>query len=60
MTQKQIQWAKSHDWFLLDLGNGRIIVKDDHTIRTEQGAVVLVTAKAMFEDFKTLKEWAGY
>lgn len=50
LTPKQIAWAATHDWFVRDLGTGRIIIRDDIT-----GEHIIWT-----ESFKELRDWAGY
>lgn len=51
MTEKQIDWAASHDWFYASSFEGAVIVVDT------EGPVDLLKT---FTDFQKLKEWAGY
>lgn len=57
MTQAQVNWAKRHDWFVADLGNGRIIVLDDYV--DCEGKVHRNTI-AWTGTFQELRNWAGY
>ena len=48
MTNKQLQWARLHDWFMS--GNGYGIVVRDYN---DRGGLVPVK----FTDFQSLYEW---
>ncbi len=54
MTRQQINWAKKHDWFLrfgpLHNGGFYVVARDDMN----------ATKTVIFDNFKALKEWAGY
>lgn len=50
MTSQQIKWAASHDWFVMDNGNGTITVRDD------LGGPLLTWTGS----FSELRAWAGY
>lgn len=52
MTQSQIKWASRHDWFMMDLGKGKIMVRDSWTGYDS----VMIWAGT----FRQLKVWAGY
>jgi len=61
MTSQQINWAKSHDWFISDKADGTIYVLDrysqlhpDKSI-THHADIVHWTAS-----FAELRDWAGY
>jgi hypothetical protein len=57
LTQKQIEWAKSHDWFcFIDADCNCIVVNDcysDHTGYHEKRMI-------WNGSFSDLRRWAGY
>jgi len=53
LTQRQIAWAKTHDWFVRDNGDGRIVVAD----RYSDGTEIIMTWHL---SFRALRNWAGY
>lgn len=55
LTSQQIEWAKSHDWYV-DVREGKLIVADRYTIHGTyvEGEIIWV------ESFKALRDWAGY
>jgi hypothetical protein len=56
MTEKQVQWAAAHDWFIAVLpDNEGVKVADNYTIEG-----VLFEGRRTFTDFHILVEWAGY
>lgn len=56
MTERQINWAKQHDWFVDVLASGEgVLVLDQYL---DQG--VLYTDSKAFVDFRALRNWAGY
>ena len=56
LTTKQIQWARSHDWFFADNGNGTIIVRDMFTL----DGVYHEQLITWHGSFSALRDWAGY
>lgn len=56
MTEQQIKWAASHDWFVCDKGDGSIIVRDAYTLRGEYHSAEIVWTGS----FSELRDWAGY
>jgi hypothetical protein len=50
MTNQQMNWAASHDWFVRDAGNGFAVVRDQDT---DEGYRV-------FGTFAAMRRWAGY
>jgi len=56
MTERQVQWAKAHDWFIAALpDNQGVQVADNYTIEG-----ILFEGCRTITDFRTLVEWAGY
>lgn len=55
MTYEQITWAKEHEWFISDNGNSVIV---NECVVYNNGDVT--NTHKQFNDFKTLREWAGY
>lgn len=53
-TEKQLQWAQSHDWFVW--GNARTIATREYII-TKKGTRAVFE---VFHNFKDLLKWAGY
>lgn len=56
MSREQIEFAKRHDWFIADNGNGTIQCLDDYTDGSGNRFQQAVT----FSDFRSLLDWAGY
>lgn len=56
LTQNQIRWASQHDWFVADLGDGQIQVRDGWTLDGELFEQVL----SWTGTFTELRAWAGY
>lgn len=57
MTQKQINWAAQHDWFVrADAEAGTVTVADRYTI----GGLACQGDDVTFTEFRALREWAGY
>lgn len=56
MTKAQIKWASEHDWFDGSMGGSVYVIEYIYNQRTETAKEVLKT----FDDFKLLREWAGY
>lgn len=56
MNKQQLEWAKQHDWFIESWVNAynsySILVKDDLNAGE--------TKVFGHQEFKELKEWAGY
>jgi hypothetical protein len=57
MTDKQIRWAKTHDWFLDVMSDGESVLVLDVCIDRE-GKVHQSTRA--FSDYYRLRNWAGY
>lgn len=49
MSEKQIAWAKSHDWFLYST-DGMVVVRDEMSWEEVK----------QFDDYFELRLWAGY
>jgi hypothetical protein len=57
MTDKQIRWAKTHDWFLEISSDGwGVLVLD---VSVDRVGVVHTTTR-VFTDYYRLRNWAGY
>lgn len=56
MNANQIKWAASHDWFVADLGDGRVLVLDNSVYPGGLNVCEWCT----FTDFKALRDFAGY
>lgn len=54
MSQRQIQWASQHDWFV-SAANGAVLVTCPFLIGTTVGHEVRT-----FRSFADLRTWAGY
>ena len=57
MTTKQINWAKTHDWFLDVTPDGESVLVLDVSVDRE--GVVHQSTRA-FSDYRRLRDWAGY
>lgn len=55
MNERQIQWAARHDWFVSS-GDGYVVARE--IVRLADGTIDEVTER--FDDYRTLREWAGY
>lgn len=61
LTTAQVNWAKSHDWFVRDNGNGTIQVLDRWTQMHADKSVTSHEERINFtEGFRALRDWAGY
>lgn len=56
MTPEQVRWAASHDWFVADMRDGSIVVRDETVDRNGK----LHVAYERKRDFVSLRRWAGY
>jgi hypothetical protein len=56
LTQSQVKWAASHDWFVQDNGDGTICVRDASTTN----GVYTETLVRWSRSFRALRDWAGY
>jgi hypothetical protein len=57
MTEAQIRWAKTHDWFLAVTADGEGVIAHDRWV--DRNGVLHEDTKA-FADYRTLRNWAGY
>ncbi len=55
MTKQQIEWAQGHDWFIVAIGDGAILVMD---VEAQDGRVY--HKWQVFTDYRALRQWAGY
>jgi hypothetical protein len=56
MTEQQIKWAASHDWYIGRADTaGTVLVNERYTM-----AGKLYEEIKVFADFRALKDWAGY
>lgn len=59
LTTRQIAWARSHDWFVRDNGDGSITCLDVWTnVNVEPR--VWHEDEVRHHDFQALRDWAGY
>lgn len=59
LTNGQIAWARQHDWFIRDNGDGSITVRDVYCLDdTPRG--VWLERPLIFTSFRLLRAWAGY
>lgn len=59
LTRKQVDWAKSHDWFLssgLDVDGYYVTVVE----RYGNDSAGVLSRHATFRDYNELRAWAGY
>jgi hypothetical protein len=56
MTENQIAWARKHDWFKFATLDNKVICRD--VICDRQGN--WHEKDVVFEDYRELREWAGY
>jgi hypothetical protein len=57
LTPKQIEWAKSHDWFAGMIGDCIEVVDRWVNVNTkESGEDLIIWTKS----FRELRDWAGY
>lgn len=56
MTQEQIAWAATHDWFVCDNGDGTIVVREWFVASDCAWAV----EQTWTGSFGALRAWAGY
>ncbi len=57
MTEAQIRWAKTHDWFLAVLADGTGVMVLDRWV--DRDGNYFVDTKA-FTNYRRLRDWAGY
>jgi hypothetical protein len=57
MTQQQINWAKTHDWFISVAFDGESVFVLDRSVDRD-GKVWHETRQ--FRDYRSLRDWAGY
>ncbi len=58
MTEKQIMWAASHDWFTSVTNDGLGVIVADVSVDTKTGQTF--TEARRFDDYHKLRQWAGY
>jgi hypothetical protein len=56
LTARQIEWAKTHDWFYATNPSGLIIVLDRYTKDGQSFEDTITWDRS----FKELRDWAGY
>ncbi len=56
LTERQIKWAASHDWFVKDNGDGTIIVRDKYMF----SGFLFTDEITWNKSFSELRDWAGY
>jgi hypothetical protein len=57
MTQAQIKWAASHDWYIATLATADgVLVLDQWIDKHGQ----LHSQDRTFHDYRALRDWAGY
>ncbi|MFG1298011.1 hypothetical protein V5F50_19655 [Xanthobacter sp. V13C-7B] len=56
MTQQQISWAATHDWFLGTDGRGVWVEDCEHNKRRGQVCCI----PRYFDNIYELRRWAGY
>lgn len=57
MTEQQIKWATSHDWFVAVLDSGKGVLVTDRYV-TRDG--VEHADSKEFSNYRRLRDWAGY
>ena len=57
LTPAQIRWAKAHDWFVADLGDGVIVVLDCYVDAAGELHSQEIFWRASLAE---LRGWAGY
>ena len=57
MTDQQINWAKTHDWFIAVLANGQGILALDVAVDKNGN---IHTDSVAFTNYRALRNWAGY
>lgn len=55
LTQDQIEWAEGHDWFISSTPSDGVLVRCDVVIDGQTS-----TSSMRFNNFKSLRTWAGY
>lgn len=58
LTPSQVKWAASHDWFVMDNGNGTILVLDRYLDCTT--GINYAAPQSWIGSFSDLRDWAGY
>jgi hypothetical protein len=56
LTRAQIAWAATHDWFVRDMGDGTIMVRDGYTL----DGVYHEELVHFRGDLKALRDFANY
>jgi hypothetical protein len=61
LSTLQIDWAKEHDWFIADHGDGTITVLDRWSQKHPDGSITHHEKQILWMDgFAALRDWAGY
>ncbi|MGY2987692.1 hypothetical protein [Bradyrhizobium sp. USDA 4508] len=61
LTARQIDWARSHDWFLGDKRDGTIWIVDRYSQQHADGSITHHEETIHFtQGFQALRDWAGY
>lgn len=61
LTRAQIGWAKQHDWFYADKGDGTILVLDRYSQSHPDGHTTFHEDTVHHTgSFPALRAWAGY
>jgi hypothetical protein len=55
MTERQLQWAASHDWYIGVSPSGKVVCVDEYTKDGVNYRDVIA-----FTDFAEMRAWAGY
>jgi hypothetical protein len=55
-TEKQISWAKSHDWFVSQNEDGTLTLTESYSFNGKLHTDIVTFSGS----FSELKEWAGY
>ena len=55
LTARQVAWARGHDWFLADYGDGTILVVDRWVFMGRA-----YEEPREFTSWRELRTWAGY
>ena len=56
LTEKQIAWAKSHDWFCDIDSEGNLVIVDCYT----KDGQYFEERQVWTAGFRALRDWAGY
>jgi hypothetical protein len=61
MTENQIKWAASHDWYIATLADGEgVLVKDEWVDLNEAEPRQTYSKDVAFTNYRALRDWAGY